>query len=133
MLLPVVPVPEGVELELLLVLLLGDLDPELLEPPEPLVLAGGARGKIRLRKPRKQTTEKPTSRSLDLKAGSGGINVAMVGRVNELNGVTGSVLQGHVRNGETLRRVRPPKTIIASKYTVPPGRHQRILEWRKGR
>lgn len=42
-LLPVVPVPEGPELLLVLVLLEVP-EPELLEPPEPvLVLAGGAR------------------------------------------------------------------------------------------
>ena len=41
LLLPVVPVPEGPEL---LLVLLGVPEPELLEPPEPpLVLAGGAR------------------------------------------------------------------------------------------
>ena len=42
LLLPVVPVSEGLEPELL-PMLVGDPDPELLEPPEPLVLVGGAR------------------------------------------------------------------------------------------
>ena len=119
LLLPVVPVPEGPELLLVLV---EDPERELLEPPagpELLVLAGGAReGGDRLRKLRKRTTEKLTSGDLDLEAGSSGINLAVVGRVNELNSIAGSILQGHVGDGETLsngtRRVRPSNTRKAS-------------------
>ena len=109
-LLLVVPVPEGLEL---LLVLLGDREPELLEPPRLLplllpVLAGGARkkkrGKIELRKPGKRTTEELTSGNLDLEVGSSGINVAMVGWVNELDGISSSTLQGHICDGITLRR-----------------------------
>ena len=111
-----VPVPEDVELLLVLVLLpllLGDPEPELLEPPLLLLLAGGAKrgGNISYVILRKRTTEKLTSSSLDLKLGSSGINVRVVGWVNELDGVTGSRLQGHIGDGKTLNpRVSPSKT-----------------------
>jgi len=99
-------VPEGL---VLLLVLLGVPEPELLEPPglpEPLVVAGGAKEgevKIQLRQPSNERREIPlTSRGLDLKFGSDGVNVAMVGRVNELDGVTTSTLQADVGDGETL-------------------------------
>jgi len=99
-------VPEGL---VLLLVLLGDPEPELLEPPglpEPLEGDGGAEegeGKNQLRQPSNERREiQLTSRGLDLKLGSNGVNVARVGRVNELNRVTASTLQGNVGDGESL-------------------------------
>jgi hypothetical protein len=48
--------------------------------------------------------EKLTSGNLDLEFGSGGIDIAVVGWVNEFDGVTGPVIQGHIGDGEILHR-----------------------------
>ena len=66
----------------------------------------------------KRITEKLTSRRLDLKVGSGGINIAVVGWVNELDGVTGSVLQGHIGDGEALRRTVNPRETSKDKKDI---------------
>ena len=99
-------VPEGL---VLLLVLLGDPEPELLEPPglpELVEVAGGAKeGEVKnqLRQPSNERCEiQLTSRGLDLELGSNGVNVAMVGRVDELNRVTASTLQRNVGDGETL-------------------------------
>jgi len=95
--------------------LLGDPERELLlEPPGVPVLAGGAiggggrksEGIINYVNYESEPREKLTSGTLDLELWSGSVNVAVVGWVNELDRVTGSVLQGHVGgDGETLFKV----------------------------
>ena len=72
----------------------------------------------RLRELLKRTTEKLTSRRLDLKLGSGGINIAVISWVNELDGVIGSVLQGHIGDGEALRRTVNPRETPKGKKSV---------------
>jgi len=72
----------------------------------------------RLRELLKRTTEKLTSRRLDLKLGSGGINIAVISWVNELDGVIGSVLQGHIGDGEALRRMVNSRETSKGKKSV---------------
>ena len=103
-------VPEGVEPVPVLVLVWDpDPDPEPVEPPGllELVAAGGAAQKKArenwLRNPSKRTLRELTAGGLDFEARPSRVNLRRVGWVNELDGVTGSGLQGNIGDGETLR------------------------------